>query len=138
MSSEELIHVELDKDERDLLVAGLVQWGGPARPTEQLVIALGFAGLDAFRVERKLLWTAIEIGEPLSRQDWQRALLATEVVFASDVYGAGLDWSIVTGISDVDTIRLLRGLQRKLPRWRATWQFHVVDGAATIVDESRP
>lgn len=138
MSSEELIHVELDKDERDLLSAGLLQWGGPARPTEQLAIAMGFAGLDAFRVDRGRLRTAIDNGEPLSRQDWQRVLLATEVVFASDVYGAGLDWWSVTSISDVDTISRLRGLQRKLPRWRATWQFHVVDGAATIVDESRP
>lgn len=138
MTSEELIHVELDKDERDLLSAGLLQWGGPARPTEQLAIAMGFAGLDAFRVDRGRLRTAIDNGEPLSRQDWQRVLLATEVVFASDVYGAGLDWWSVTSISDVDTISRLRGLQRKLPRWRATWQFHVVDGAATIVDESRP
>lgn len=138
MTGEELIHAELNRDERDLLVAGLIQWGGPARPTEQLAIAMGFAGLDAFRVERKLLRTAIDSGEPLSRRDWQRVLLATEVVFASDVYGAGLDWSIVTGISDGEAIALLRALQRKLPRWRATWQFHVADGAATIVDESRP
>lgn len=138
MTADELIHVALDKDERDLLAAGLVEWGGPARPTEELAIAMGFAGLAAFRVDRSRLRTAIEAGEPLSRQDWQRVLLATEVVFASDVYGAGLDWSIVTGISDADTIVRLRGLQRKLPRWRASFQFRVNDGGTTIDDPQRP
>jgi hypothetical protein len=33
-------------------------------------------------------------GQPLSRRDWRRALIATEIVFASDVFGAGWDWSI--------------------------------------------
>jgi hypothetical protein len=41
-------------------------------------------------------------------------LLAVEVVFVSDVVGAGVDWPIATGISDVDSIATLRRLQRKL------------------------
>jgi hypothetical protein len=50
-------------------------------------------------------------GQPLSRADWRRALLATEIVFASDVVGSGLDWSITTGLADEDTIGLLRAMQ---------------------------
>jgi hypothetical protein len=33
---------------------------------------------------------------------------------SSDVIGAGVEWETVTGLSDVETLRLLRGLQRKL------------------------
>lgn len=50
----------------------------------------------------------------MSRTDWTRALLASEIVFASDVVGAGVEWPTVTGWSDVETIELLRELQRKL------------------------
>lgn len=59
-------------------------------------------------------------------------LIATEIVFASDVVGAGLDWPIVTGLRDDQTIALLRGLQRKMPRWRKSRQFDVDDGSFTI------
>jgi 3-keto-L-gulonate-6-phosphate decarboxylase len=35
-------------------------------------------------------------------------------VFASDFFGAGVDWATVTGLSDEETISILRRLQRKL------------------------
>jgi hypothetical protein len=41
-------------------------------------------------------------------------LVATEIVFASDVFGAGVEWSTVTGSTDAETIAVLRQLQRKL------------------------
>ncbi|MFD2091298.1 hypothetical protein [Blastococcus deserti] len=53
--------------------------------------------------------------QPLTRRDWARALLATEIVFASNLVGSGLDWSSTTGLSDEETIALLRTLQRKIP-----------------------
>ena len=43
-----------------------------------------------------------------------RSLLMTEVVFASDVVGSGMEWTITTGLTDQETIATLRGLQRKL------------------------
>ncbi len=52
--------------------------------------------------------------EPLSRTDWTRTLLATEIVFIDNVVGAGWDWSPVTGFSDTETLQVLRRLQRKL------------------------
>jgi hypothetical protein len=67
-------------------------------------------------VSRPRLRPLIRTGQPLNRRDWRRALIATEIVFASDVFGSGWDWSITTGISDEDTIRILRSLQRKIAR----------------------
>ncbi len=51
---------------------------------------------------------------PLARSDWSHALLLTEVEFASDQMGSGVDWSTTTGLHDADCIRPLRRLQRKL------------------------
>ncbi len=110
----EVISVELDESERRVLAAGLDEWGGPARPTEELAIALGFEGLDDFDRERPRLKESIESNWPLSRLDWARVLLATEIVFASDVVGSGHDWVFTVGLSDDETLRFLRTIQRKL------------------------
>jgi hypothetical protein len=53
-------------------------------------------------------------GRALTPEDWRRALLATEIVFASDVVGAGTDWPITTGLSDQETITILRVIQTKI------------------------
>ena len=45
---------------------------------------------------------------------WTRALLATEVVFVSDVVGSGSDWQGTVGWVDDATMSILRQLQRKL------------------------
>ncbi len=66
-------------------------------------------------------------------------LLAVEIVFASDVVGSGLDWATTSGIPDEESIAILRRLQRKLPRWRGSFQFKVNDlGKAEILDPERP
>jgi hypothetical protein len=114
----ETIEVELTQDERALLRCGLLEWHGPARPTEAWAVALGFGSLDEMSRETLRLRKALAGFQPLTRVEWQQALICTEVVFASDVVGSGLDWRITTGFSDEATIGLLRGLQRKLPRWR--------------------
>ena len=65
-------------------------------------------------------------GDPpwqFSRFDWTRILLATEVVFASSVVGAAMDWPITTGFSDVKTIGLLREIQRKFAQDRVRVQI---------------
>ena len=60
----------------------------------------------------------IEAGKPLPEVDWARSLLATEISFASDVMGSGLDWISTVGVSDEVSIRTLRSLQRKVPHYR--------------------
>jgi len=78
---------------------------------------MGFRGSeDLWQGEGRDLREAVRQGEHLTREDWRRTLLATEIVFASDVVGAGMDWSITTGLSDEETIRVLRTIQRKISR----------------------
>lgn len=75
---------------------------------------MGFAGVQDLFAQSDRLIEAIEGRHPLSRWDWTRALLATEIVFASDVMGSGVEWPITTGLDDTQTLRTLRALQRKL------------------------
>jgi hypothetical protein len=107
------VEVRLTPEEKGVLVAGLVQWGGPARMTDEVATVVGFESASAFHADTQRLRRNVERGQ-LSSTDARRALVATEIVFASDVIGAGVEWETVTGLSDVDTLRLLRGLQRKL------------------------
>jgi hypothetical protein len=110
----DVMHADLTEGERRLLLDGLAQWGGPARPTNELAVALGFADLSDFDDQRRRLSDSLAKGESLSGLDATRALVATEIVFASDVFGAGVEWSTVTGSTDAETIAVLRQLQRKL------------------------
>jgi hypothetical protein len=135
----EAVHVELNADERAVLRAGLLDWGGPARPTDALAAALGFTDAAALPREAWALWEQIDRSSSLTADDWRRVLLAVEVVFVSDVVGSGLDWRYTSGFSDAETIAIMRGLQRKLPRWRDSVQFtRDGDGTVTILDQERP
>ncbi len=115
--ADEIVEIDLTAEEWRLLRSGLAEWGGPARCTNEMAVALGFedrAHLSSETWERLL--PEMDARQPLSRLDWLRVLLATEVVFASDVMGSGSEWPITVGVSDADTILMLRGLQRKIGR----------------------
>lgn len=109
----DLVALQISTDEREVLRAGLREWGGPARCTEEFAVAMGFRSVQDLFDEGRRIGESLAAGLPLSRIDWTRALLATEVVFASNVVGSGLDWEICTGFSDGRTLELLRGLQRR-------------------------
>jgi hypothetical protein len=85
------IAIDLAKDERDVILSGLMEWGGSARPTEELVIAMGFASLEDFDVQCARLMVLVRDGRPLRPWDWRRVLISTEVCFISDLFGAGWD-----------------------------------------------
>ena len=106
--------VDLDPQERRVLAYGLGEWLGPARPTEELAVAMGFAGIADLNSEVLRLNRAILADEPLSPLDWVRALLATEIVFISDMVGSGRDWQITVGIPDDVTVEALRRVQDKI------------------------
>jgi hypothetical protein len=108
------IAIQLDQQEIELLRSGLAEWGGPANATPELAVAMGFAGVEDLEVQARRLREALKDSIPLSAADWTRVLAATEVAFASNVLGSGLDWSSTVGLSDEATIRLLRKLQLKL------------------------
>lgn len=108
------IQLRLSERERALLCAGLTEWGGPARCTEELAVAMGFESVADLFNSGDRIGDAIVAGVPLSRTDWTRALLATEIVFASNVIGSGWDWQTTTGFEDEATLVMLRSLQRRL------------------------
>ena len=139
MSTEEPIEVALDAEELRFLRAALLDWGGPARPTDEVAHALGFESASQVSDGTWALWKQIEERPALTIQEWRQVLLATEIVFASDVVGSGLDWATTSGIPDRESIEVLRRLQRKLPRWRGSFQFRLNDeGKAEILDPDRP
>ncbi|QKW23746.1 hypothetical protein HUT16_35755 [Kitasatospora sp. NA04385] len=104
----------LDAPERRLLERALGEWGGPARSGNAMAYAMGFADAADLLVQCRRLSDALRADRPLSSADWARTLLATEVVFASDLVGSGVDWSTTTGWDDAETVRRLRSVQRKL------------------------
>lgn len=109
-----LIAIDLAATERKVLWQGLAQWGGPAHLTDSTAVAMGFEDRDDFYRNQERLMEAVDRGDPLTAQDWRRALIATEIDFVSDMLGTGYEWETVTGLDDVDTIQILRGLQRKI------------------------
>lgn len=114
LDAQEAVDVPLNNEERQLLRAGLAEWGGPAHCTDEFAVAMGFKDVEDLHSQRDRLSLALADGEPLSPADWSRTLLATEVAFASDVIGSGVEWPSTTGFPDADTIKLLRGVQRRM------------------------
>ncbi|GAB2983417.1 hypothetical protein [Frigoribacterium salinisoli] len=98
-----------------LLRQGLGQWGGPAALTDDLAVAMGFASAADFFATAGTLSALLLHEAPLAPADWRRVLLATEIVFVSDIVGAGYEWQIVTGLDDESTLRTLRRLQQRWP-----------------------
>lgn len=114
MDTKQKVAIGLSEDERSILFQGLAQWGGPAKGTEAMAIAIGFSGTSDLYRDGHRIAADIRSGSPLTIADWHRALLATEIMFASGVVGAGLEWHGVTGWDDVTTLGLLRAVQLKV------------------------
>ena len=116
--SGDLVGLDLTDEERRMLFYGLIDWGGPARCTEVLAIALGFDGLEDLDREGQRIAHDIYDGRPVSLRDWTRALFSAEIVFASDVIGTGAEWGVIQGGDDAHWLGVLRTLQRKVPASR--------------------
>ncbi|ROQ66388.1 hypothetical protein EDD93_0793 [Streptomyces sp. 840.1] len=104
----------LTEDETRLLRRALLEWGGPARCGDRLAVGMGFADAQDLVDRAHLLRDALGADRPLAPADWARVLLATEIVFVSDLAGTGVEWPTTTGLADEPTIRMLRSVQRKL------------------------
>lgn len=117
---EDIVEVPLTVDERDLLWQGLHQWGGPTRPTDAVARVIGFDDVESLHTEGRRIRALLREGAPLSKLDWQRALVAVEIVWASNFYGAGNDWEAVAATWDDErTLHTLRSIQQKLAGLRA-------------------
>jgi hypothetical protein len=104
----------LSSAERHVLEVGLGAWGGPATLTEGLARALGFRSLSDFDAKRIDLKGRIQRQQPLSALEWTEVLVLSEIAFISDVFGAGVEWSISTPFSDEETLIHIRSIQKKL------------------------
>lgn len=110
----EAVSIDLADDERSLLLAGVAEWSGPARPNNDLARAMGFDDTDAISDSSDRLIRLLTQHKPMTSSEWAQVLLLTEIVFASDYYGSGLYWEGNTDLDDDVTIRRLRDVQRKL------------------------
>ena len=79
---------------------------------------MGFADVRDLVTESRRIGNAIRQGTPVTASDLRRALVATEIVFRSDVFGAGVEWETVTGLKDQETMPLLRHAAAKARRGR--------------------
>jgi hypothetical protein len=102
--------VDLTSEEQHMLVLGLTDWGGPIEGTDSLAVAMGFAGLEDLTDEGDRIARAIAAQQPLSDQDWTRALTATAIAFALE----GDEWTSIQGGTDAQWVEVLRRLQRKV------------------------
>ncbi|GAA3203952.1 hypothetical protein ACFO1B_42665 [Dactylosporangium siamense] len=106
--------LQLSAIEIDLLRAGLLQWGGPANAPNEFAVAMGFSDATSMVSDCMQIRRSLGVDGALTPRDWTRALLALELAFASDLVGAGYEWSTTTGLSDEGTVQSLRSVQRKL------------------------
>jgi hypothetical protein len=110
------VAIELTDDEAQMLVSGLSDWGGPAYGSEALAVAMGFAGLEDLYLEAQRMMCAIQHRRPMTVRDWTRALVATEIAFASSVLGTGVDeWTCIRAGRGAEWLEVLERLQSKLP-----------------------
>ena len=114
-SEEDLVAVDLTEIERNMLVIGLHDWGGPAYCTDPLAQALGFRNVQDLYDEGGRIADDIRHGRALSRRDWTRALASTEIMFGSSLLGHACGWGSVHGGDDREWRDALSMLRRKLP-----------------------
>jgi hypothetical protein len=87
----DIVEIELTDSEWFMLNRGLSEWGGPARCTDPMAAAMGFGDVERMFAEMDRLYQVTKEHRAMSRCDWARTLLATEIVFASSVIGSGGD-----------------------------------------------
>lgn len=115
MTAAERIDIDLTEDERMLLCQGLNEYGGPIRNQLVMVRALGLSDKASFDTVVSRLLTAISRKEALSKLDWARAVFLTEVSWASNLVGSGLDFA--TSVRDEKAAPLMRAIQLKIGRY---------------------
>jgi hypothetical protein len=86
IDNDKLIAIDLNEDERDLLVMAINEYDGTAQGAVELLPPLiGKSSRREWRDYTRQLMENIERREPLSNLDWARALLLTEFGFGSDM-----------------------------------------------------
>lgn len=103
----------LTDDERTFMVRGLNEYLGLAQAGRPLLVPLmGLSTLAQFDNLVRRLMKAVEAKEPLTDLDWARALLLTEIAWASDLVGSGIEFA--RHFSDNQAIEMLRSIQNEI------------------------
>ena len=127
-----LVDIDLTEDERALLMHGLNEYFGLAKHADAVLAPLmGLHSIEEFDQLVLRLRDAVHAGEPLSDLDWARALLLTEICWASDLLGAGVEFG--TNIPDERALPLLRSVQYKVSNHE---RFRLLrDNAIGVLDD---
>lgn len=112
MRAADPVTIDLTDDERRFMFYGLGEWLGPARGAPLLLSMFGMSTTDEFYDMVTRLTEAMRTAQPLSDLDWARALVLTEISWASQLLGAGVDFA--TNVRDEIAVRLLRSIQYKI------------------------
>jgi hypothetical protein len=105
------VTVDLTEDERDFMLFALTEYGGSASYKPFPIFIVGSSTSAEFDALVQQLRVALAHHAPMAKLDWARALLLTEISWASNLIGAGLDFA--TSYRDEEAAPLLRSIQRK-------------------------
>ncbi|GAA2590883.1 hypothetical protein GCM10010435_81980 [Winogradskya consettensis] len=104
----------LTRAERELLRAGVTEWERSEGDRDETARLLGYGDRPEMQSDVVRLAGLPASDRPVSRRDFRRLLLATELAFASETLGWARDWEADTGYTDHDTVTVLRGLQERV------------------------
>jgi hypothetical protein len=77
------IDVGLNREEVEFMVVGFGQWFGPVRPEAVSAQLVGYGTTDEMADGISRLRDALRAGAALSRRDWKRVLIATELILGA-------------------------------------------------------
>lgn len=100
--------------EHDFVDAALASWTGVSTNAPIPVRALGFPNRDRFDDEAERLRRAVRERATLTEVETARVLFLSELAFGSDLFGAGVEFQLVSPMRDAEAVTILRSLQRKL------------------------
>ncbi|CAM5683707.1 hypothetical protein MAUB1S_03971 [Mycolicibacterium aubagnense] len=103
----------LSGEQRRFLVSALSMWGGVASGHPPPIEALGYADKADFTADVARLCNQLGLDKPdLSTLDWSRIQFLAEISWASDLFGAGVEFELVSSFTDSEALTLLRSVQR--------------------------
>ncbi|OLP00993.1 hypothetical protein BVU76_17985 [Mycolicibacterium porcinum] len=107
----------LSSEQKRFLATALSVWGGIASGRSLPIEALGYAGRADFDADVARLGDQLGRDKPeLSTRDWSRIQFLAEIGWASDMFGAGVEFELVSPFTDSEALALLRSIQRALVR----------------------
>lgn len=134
-SPAELVAVELSATEREFIAQVLQQWGLSASDAPFPFQILEMSTWEQFGELTRRLQRAVINNESLTDLDWARVMFLTEITWASNLVGSGLDFAIVTRFTDTEAVALLRELQRKISSYNRAKLLFPNGGRTRTVEE---